>query len=233
LGTGDRQDRFIPARSGDATDWDSVAMGSNHACGIRAGALYCWGRPALGALGHDGTGLVAERVGTASDWIEVSAGLDVSCGLRAGGALYCWGYNGRGQIGVGTSELYYATPQRVTSLDASSAVSAHLNRVCAISGGRLFCWGAGESADIGGSDRPLPEQVTSFVDWTALDLDTGGGCALRDWSRLHCWGSELGATPVELTDRDDWVSVSSDSGHYCGVTQSGRAYCAGGNQQGA
>jgi alpha-tubulin suppressor-like RCC1 family protein len=42
------------------------------------------------------------------DWTGVAAGYVHTCGLRAGGTLYCWGANGSGEIGDGTS--WSATP---------------------------------------------------------------------------------------------------------------------------
>jgi alpha-tubulin suppressor-like RCC1 family protein len=33
----------------------------------------------------------------------VSAGLRHTCGIRADNTLYCWGYNSRGQLGIGST----------------------------------------------------------------------------------------------------------------------------------
>ena len=36
-------------------------------------------------------------------WSAVSAGFYHTCGIRADAKLYCWGYNTRGQLGIGTN----------------------------------------------------------------------------------------------------------------------------------
>jgi hypothetical protein len=38
-------------RVGLGDDWQDVAAGTLHACGVRAGALSCWGSDASGQLG--------------------------------------------------------------------------------------------------------------------------------------------------------------------------------------
>ena len=40
----------------------------------------------------------------AADWVEVAANGEFSCGLRATGALYCWGRNDVGQLGLGRAD---------------------------------------------------------------------------------------------------------------------------------
>ena len=37
------------------------------------------------------------------NWRAVAAGYMQSCGVDAGGALYCWGDNESGELGIGTS----------------------------------------------------------------------------------------------------------------------------------
>lgn len=230
LATGDRLPRSVPTRSGSRQDWDLVEMGYNHACGIAGGELYCWGSP--GALGHTGNGLAPERVGTDADWVSVSAGIGSTCGIRSGGSLYCWGWNEHGQVGQGTQQSSYSTPQPVTLFGPATSVSMSGTTVCAIASGRLYCWG---SAAYDEPDRFLPVRVTDFEDWTALDLSSGGGCAIRAGGALYCWGShgDRSDTPKQILGRDDWTHVSTDFGHYCGLTQSGQAYCGGSSNDGA
>ena len=96
-----------------------------HTCGVTtSGALYCWGSNSGGQLG---TRAATETctVGSAGyaciktpvevtggrRFAQVSAGMQHSCGVAAGVA-YCWGDNGRGQLGDGTTVSSY-TPRRV------------------------------------------------------------------------------------------------------------------------
>ena len=158
----------------------------------------------------------------------MATGLSSTCGIRAGGQLYCWGWNGHGQVGVGGAETFYASPQRVASFDGASTVSMWNAIVCAIANGGLYCWGTPIGS---GADQNLPVQISGFSDWATVDLQ-GQACALRAGGALYCWGGANGATPRALLDRSDWTSISAGSAYYCGTTSGGQGYCAGGNIDG-
>ena len=86
-----------------------IAAGYNYACGTAAGKSYCWGENNNGQLGTgdtsdqdlptavDATGVLAGKT-----MVETVAGYDNSCALDSAGAIYCWGWNGQGQLGDGT-----------------------------------------------------------------------------------------------------------------------------------
>ena len=106
LGLGGRENRLTPVQVGPHRDWDQIALGGRHTCGLLSGSLYCWGRNEEGQLG---LGDLEERdlpsaVGVASDWMSVSLGRDHTCAIRAGGSLWCWGTNSSGVLGVGAPE---------------------------------------------------------------------------------------------------------------------------------
>lgn len=117
LGRGSAAASSAPVRAGTDADWTDLALGRAHTCGIRGGALYCWGANASGQLGL-GTSGVADvtapmRVGAASDWESVYAGGDFTCGMRAASAVYCWGSNTSGQLGLGDAAMR-TSPTAVT-----------------------------------------------------------------------------------------------------------------------
>lgn len=121
VGDGTTLEHLAPTRIGTASDWTSISVGPYHSCGIRGtGELYCWGPDRDGELG-DGAPMQARRspvrVGAEGDWTAVSAGgtdraggssgdeylAAHTCGIRAGGRLYCWGANWKGELGDGTT----------------------------------------------------------------------------------------------------------------------------------
>lgn len=76
------------------------------ACGESAKRAYCWGRSALG--GGTGDGTTAQHsapVAIAPDiaFYQLTAGSWYACGKTEAGAAYCWGWNGYGQVGDGTT----------------------------------------------------------------------------------------------------------------------------------
>ena len=44
LGIGSEDPALAPTRVGLDTTWTEVSLGDAHTCGLRAGALLCWGR---------------------------------------------------------------------------------------------------------------------------------------------------------------------------------------------
>ena len=70
-----------------------------------------------------------------SNSITFAAGILYTCAIK-GGALYCWGYNGFGQLGGGG----IITP--VTNMNSGvTAVAAGWYHTCAVKSGALHCWG--------------------------------------------------------------------------------------------
>ncbi len=98
----------------------AVSSGTTHACAVReTGTVYCWGSAEYGQLGNGVTtqtayptpGLV-EGITSAKN---VSAGNALTCALLASGGIDCWGYNGDGRLGNGTTKLS-STPVQVSGI---------------------------------------------------------------------------------------------------------------------
>lgn len=92
----------------------------------------------------------------------IAVGFQYACGIKATN-LYCWGYNSRGQLGIGSANVSY--PYYInggTSIDSSYfggypvyAVSAGYEHTCAIAGGNFYCWGENSYGQLGdGSATP-------------------------------------------------------------------------------
>ena len=91
----------MPVQIGSASDWQAIAVGTGHACGVRAdGALYCWGASDWGATGLDAAVDVPTVVGAERDWAAVAIAGDVTCATKRDGAMWCAGANRYGQTGL-------------------------------------------------------------------------------------------------------------------------------------
>ena len=110
LGDGTTIDRSspVPVPPPTGVSFAAVTAGRLHTCGVTpAGTAYCWGSNSVGQLG-DGT--VIDRSSpvpvpppTGVSFAAVTAGTAQTCGVTAEGVAYCWGANGSGQLGDGTT----------------------------------------------------------------------------------------------------------------------------------
>src|SRR5207253_2085399 len=101
------------------------------------------------------------------------------------GTIYCWGFNGNGQLGDGT-RTNRAVPALVQAPAGVTfqAVSAGGQHTCAVaSTGDAYCWGRNEFGRLGDGtavDRTLPVRVaarivavtTPSVSWAITRLST-------------------------------------------------------------
>ena len=177
-----------------------LSVGASQGCVITTDArLYCWGDWNSGEVGvgdFEPTNL-PQRVTLPDGAIpaHVSAGVSFTCATATNGAAYCWGSNGDGQLGNGTTTMS-KVPVRVTRpADVSFAtVSAGLERACAVdTNGGGWCWGRNYSGAFGDgtyTNSATPRQVALPADTTLASLRTGWyhTCAITTTGSVLCWG---------------------------------------------
>jgi len=112
IGDGTDTDQFFPVPVSSSTGLivaSAIAAGLAHTCAVdSAGAAWCWG---LGGDGQIGDGGVVDQVLPAR--VDTNTGLTTvlwitggwlhTCGLKADNTTWCWGANGDGQLGDGTT----------------------------------------------------------------------------------------------------------------------------------
>lgn len=155
LGDGTRIDSLTPVTvSGLGSGVVSVAMGMYHACALTsAGGVACWGGNGNGQLG-DGT--QTQRfapvpvIGMGSGVATLAAGNSHSCVVTTAGAAMCWGYNGNGQLGDGTT-TQRLTPVNVAELDSgvTGIGVGHIHTCAQQQAGGLKCWGSNTAGQLG------------------------------------------------------------------------------------
>ena len=251
--------RTVPAvpPGGSAPRWIHIAAGGSasgaHTCGIQMGnTLWCWGASASGELGTGQTvnqDLPQQITHPTAGWASVTAGYTHTCATRTDGALWCWGGNGYGELGIGTTTRV-SHPHQVTAPAATgwASVTAADYHTCATrTDTTLWCWGANIYGELGignTTSQDLPQQVTApaATGWASV---TAGGfhtCATRTDGTLWCWGANTygGLGTGNTTSRNlpqqvtvpaatGWASVTAGGFHTCATRTDTTLWCWGAN----
>lgn len=247
----------------------SISAGDYHTYGIvSSGKIYCWGRNEDGQLGNGRlinssipVLVVAPQHESDLSFSSIAVSGNHSCALSTGGKAYCWGYNGKGQLGnksnkASTVPVAVADPINSNTL-VFSKISTGYSSTCALTvQGQAYCWGINENGELGNNakaDSTVPVAVAASKSGeilTFLVIDSGNShtCGLSSNGITYCWGqnyfSELGYydypdsnIPVEVIDPSvanpiKFSSVSAGDESTCALTASGKAYCWGYNRYG-
>mgnify|MGYP001114475288 CR=1 FL=1 len=185
---------------------------------------------------------VSEVTANENDKVEIkSINLwNTSAAIASNGDLYCWGFNGYGGVGNGTTNDQH-TPVKV--LENVKETVLENNTTAAITeDGDLYCWGDNKYGQVGNgaTDNQLtPVKVLENVKEFYLDYYTAA--AITENGDLYCWGFNLGgqigngSTVNQLTP----VKVLSNVRKFCidsltsaAITENGDLYCWGYNEYG-
>lgn len=249
FGDGSRSPVAAPTQvTGLGSGVTAIAAGANHSCAVVDAGAQCWGAGQSGQLGRGTTpsssAAPAAVSGLTSGVTAISAMADHTCAV-ASGAAYCWGANGSGQLGNGSTESS-AVPVGVTGLTSNvTAIAAGVTHSCAVVNGAAWCWGANESGQLGNgtttaSTVPVPvSTLTSGV--TAIAVGTSHTCAVMSGA-AYCWGNggsgRLGlgnaanssVPAIQTSNRQRVTAVAAGSRHGCSIsTASNLIRCWGDN----
>jgi alpha-tubulin suppressor-like RCC1 family protein len=222
----------------DLDNVTAVVTGGFHSCALRGdGTAWCWGANSSGQLGNglitdshhavevqkDDSDLTTNNPLT--DVTALTAGAEFTCAILNTGSAKCWGANGHGQLGDGSTTDRHV-PAQVSGLDGTAFPASHAARLsaaddhtCAIRGDQgLVCWGNGSDGEIGDgsmSDRntpagvvnmgPPPSGVTDIGPFIkSLSVSRQNTCVVLIDTTVYCWGDNahdqlgdgIGATSV-------------------------------------
>lgn len=139
-----------------------LTAGYLQSCGLTAsGAAYCWGDNSSGTLGMGAVGgnhpsptlvtgglvftdIAAGGLGVFPDGAQAHA-----CGITDTGEAYCWGYNGGGQLGDGTT-TNRSVPVAVVGGHRFTDIEAGVAHTCGVTTqGDIYCWGLNLGGNLG------------------------------------------------------------------------------------
>jgi len=182
-----------------------ISSGANHSLAVdQWGSTFSWGSDECGQLGHNqgAQALRVPRLIKALGTIKVSR---VSCGmyhsavLTAGGQLYTWGSNSKGQLGLGAEASRVFSPTLVETLAgvplAGVVCGGNHTLVVSVSGA-LFSFGSNSHGQLGlgdTEDKFLPTQVRTLryqsIGAGGLAAGSEHSVALTADGGVFTWGS--------------------------------------------
>jgi alpha-tubulin suppressor-like RCC1 family protein len=228
----------------------SISTALSHSCAVHADhTVSCWGYNAYGQLGNGTVGPAGYTPSTVvglTDAVAVATGYLHTCALRIGGAVSCWGSNGRGALGTGASTLATsAVPVTVPGITAID-ISAGGSGACAVLvDGRVKCWGSNSHGQVGNgslTDATTPKDVVGITDATSVEAGDFHTCVVRSTGGASCWGTNINgglgngstvnsSTPVTVSGLTGATQITGGNAHSCAllVDQTARCWGSDGN----
>jgi alpha-tubulin suppressor-like RCC1 family protein len=178
----------------------------------------------------------------------VRTGWAFACALVGDGTVRCWGANGNGQLGDGTTDDRSTPPSSDAGANVAAVSAGELHTCALTTAGGVRCWGHNLYAELGTGDHvgllspPATDVLTGVKQVIASNLFT---CALTMSGGVRCWGyNNDGAmgddtplavdrpvpTPTDLLGAV--ASIAAGADHVCARMTSGGVRCWGGNANG-
>lgn len=158
LGRGDGGTANVPVPVAGDLIFSDISAGGTHTCGLAVGgALYCWG-----SLYQSGPMEVPTPVSSTVLFAAIQSGAQHACGVSSG-ALYCWGDNLYGQLGIDSPGS--TTPIEVSPGTVWTTFGLGNFTTCAVKANRdTYCWGLNNAGQVGDgttTNRTVPTRITN------------------------------------------------------------------------
>nr|MCA8837533.1 hypothetical protein [Pseudomonadota bacterium] len=201
---------------------------------------------AMSATGQDDATVTFTVVPKPLGLVRQSSSATHHCAVSTDDELYCWGFNGNSELGLGDT-TNRNIPNQVGTATNWAQISAGSSHTCAVNtNGELHCWGEGTNGRLGHGDtsnRNIPTQVGTAINWAQVSAGGTHTCAINTNGELHCWGlgndGQLGqeasaslisnplVTPTQVGTAINWAQISAGGAHTCAINTTGQLYCWG------
>ena len=251
LGIGGTNNETTPRQVGNADDWKAISAGEGHSLALKSDStLYAWGANHFGQLGNGENGVnvydeskdktAPIQIGTDRDWQTVIAGRFYSLALKTDNTLTAWGYNARGQLGLGDTTSRNE-PTKVGSDTDWKAVSGAAWSTHAIKtdDNTLYAWGYNARGQLGLGDTTNRNRPTPIsAGWKAVAVGRSHALALKDDDTIYAWGynvaGQLGLgdavrrdRPAQVGSDTDWKAVAAGRVSSFALKSNGTLYAMG------
>lgn len=112
-----------------------------------SGKVYAWGDPESGKIGRNLRSRNRNRQALHIESIGTNKACDVFCGNHtsfyadAQGALYAWGLNNHGQLGVGHKKNICVPEKVVDLVNVKEVAGGEHHTLCVTNDMKVYCWG--------------------------------------------------------------------------------------------
>ena len=233
----------------------AISAGGATSCAVTdTGEAKCWGYNRNGQLGNgtrnwDPNPVPVPVSGLSFGATAIAAGLYHACAITTGGGLRCWGWNGYGELGDGTT-TDRLVPVPIPGLSSgAAAIATGTYHTCALTiAGDVQCWGDNANGQLGDGTshpRPAPVDVSGLASGvTAIYAGGDRTCAIAGGGNAECWGLntwgqmfgpqfDASLTPAVVAELGSGVTaMAAGYMHACAVTATGGVKCWGSNHQG-
>lgn len=206
LGNNSNLSGFIPVQvvidtsSTPLENVEAIAAGVRHSVALKAdGTVWTWGWNYYGQLGNGEAGIdgipnqggdiwIAQQVTTGAE--AIAAGASFTLAIKSG-AVYAWGQNSKGQLGIGTTNLA-RTPVATSILTADViAIAAGGEHSLALkTDGTVWAWGYNNRGQLGDDsitqrNSPVQSELSDFGTSIAAGSEHSMALCTND---LYTWG---------------------------------------------
>ena len=144
--------------------------------------------------------------------VHLACGQDGTCAIRDG-ALYCWGRNHTGQLGLGHDD-WAEFPERVGQRSEWTYVACGEDHTCGILSedgfGLVHCWGDNHQRQVADSENlvePTPVRVGTGSSWVEVCAGHAHTCAIDRAGDVYCRGGNAYGQQGTGTDNGELTLV--------------------------
>ena len=215
-----------------ATNMISIAAGGDFTLALGSdNTVWAWGANEQGQLGDSGTNIQSSPIqvgansvaGPLQNIVAIVAGYDYALALKNDGAVWAWGCNSSGQLGIGStnsqlSPVLVPNLSNVVALYTGSATSFALK-----SDGTVWAWGDNSQHQFGNGSvvsSSTPVQITALSgntafafagDHTLAAQTRDGNAVFSAWGTNSCGGLGTNNSDFQaVATQPDYVFLDSD-----------------------
>lgn len=253
---------LVSCPPGAVCKFKSLAAGGDHTCAVdTSGKAWCWGQDGTEAAGEPWFGSQPDfthreipartPLGAVVSFDAIDTGPGHSCALSSTQDIFCWGFNGSGQLGWPTS--FITNTFKATLIPNGTkyqSIATGAMHSCAIqTSGLLDCWGDNTNFQLtgnvnGASFITVNSKVPLLTGRTVkrVGAGTSGTCAESSDNNVICWGKPAISAPASMrhpgyvalfassstslaTDSEDCLAGSANCSQHCVTDGAGELHC--------